>query len=274
MTRPLAFASPGMYEVFCHASPPAVYPEESHETLQICVPLEHALYSVTRQSEVGNTVKQKLGARDVLVIPTSQMHIVQWLRSADIVSLQLSQQYLERTLELPRIHVRDTFTLRDPLVSLLAKELRNALHANGALSPLFVDAAVTMIAGKALLPGLVRRPIAPRAAASLLPRQLKSVEDYVEAHLDRQIAASELAAVVRISSWHFMRRFRASTGVSPHEYVTQRRIRRSQELLREGKLSVMQVALEVGMTHSHFSRMFLARTGLSPREYRTRERDS
>jgi AraC family transcriptional regulator len=273
MTRPLAFGSPGRYHLLCHASPPTLYSEEAHETLQVCVPLERALYTVTRQSETGNEVKQRLGSRDVLVIPTSQMHTIEWLRQADIVSLQLSEAFLERTLEVSRLHVRDSFIVRDSFVSRVAKELRDALHADGALTPLFVDSAVTMIAAKVVLPGLVRKPVGTRRAASLTPRQLKLIDDYIDAHLDNPIVASELAALVSISTWHFVRRFQSSVGVSPHEYITQHRILRSQELLREGELSIMQIALEVGMTHSHFSRMFLERTEMSPREYRARERD-
>jgi len=44
--RPLTFVDAGRYEIYCHHSPPAEYPEEVHETLQVCVPLERALYRV------------------------------------------------------------------------------------------------------------------------------------------------------------------------------------------------------------------------------------
>jgi AraC family transcriptional regulator len=65
-----------------------------------------------------------------------------------------------------------------------------------------------------------------------------------------------------------MRRFNASCGVSPHEFITQRRLSRARNLLSDSKLSVAEIALEIGMTHSHLSRTFLRRFGLSPREFR------
>ena len=70
--RPLIFSDPGRLEIYCHFSPPTVYPEEAHATVQICVPLEQALYSVTRQSETGRALVHHLGARDVLVVPAGQ----------------------------------------------------------------------------------------------------------------------------------------------------------------------------------------------------------
>jgi len=57
---PLTFADPGRFEVYCHHSPPTEYPEESHDTLQICVPLEGALYRVVRSSDMGRTMVQNL----------------------------------------------------------------------------------------------------------------------------------------------------------------------------------------------------------------------
>src|SRR5258708_1980123 len=82
--RPLTFADPGRFEIYSHHSAPTLYAEESHETVQICVPMERALYSVTRQSETGRTVVHNLGTRDVLVIPVGQPHSVNWRRPAAI----------------------------------------------------------------------------------------------------------------------------------------------------------------------------------------------
>jgi len=49
-------------EIYSRHSAAVRYPEESHETVQICVPMARALYSVTRQSETGSTLAHALGA--------------------------------------------------------------------------------------------------------------------------------------------------------------------------------------------------------------------
>src|SRR5579864_3043016 len=129
--RPLIFSDPGHFEIYCHFSPPVVYPEETHETVQICVPLEHALYNVTRQSETGRALVHHLGARDVLAVPVGQPHSVNWRRPADVVSLQISESFIAEALGAPSLQLQDSFTLRDPFISAAAAQLRMSLRAEG-----------------------------------------------------------------------------------------------------------------------------------------------
>jgi AraC-like DNA-binding protein len=67
-----------------------------------------------------------------------------------------------------------------------------------------------------------------------------------------------------------MRRFYASHGISPLQYMINRRLTRAQSLMLKTDLTITKTALEVGMTHSHFSRTFRMRYGVSPREFRDR----
>jgi AraC family transcriptional regulator len=104
--------------------------------------------------------------------------------------------------------------------------------------------------------------------SALSRRQLAAVERRIDETLDQTITVPDLADVAGMSTWHFMRRFFASHGVSPHEYVTQKRLARARSLLSETPTSITEIALEIGMSHSHFSRTFLQHCGMSPREYR------
>jgi AraC family transcriptional regulator len=118
-------------------------------------------------------------------------------------------------------------------------------------------------------------PVSTRSAGvapALSAREGVLIDRYVDEHLDEPITLAALAAVVGLSPRHFMRRFEATHGVSPHELITRRRLARAQTLLVESSMTIVQVALEVGMSHSHFSRTFLARFGVSPREYRRPQR--
>jgi AraC family transcriptional regulator len=267
--RPLVFSDPGRFEIYCHFSPPAVYPEETHETVQICVPFEHALYNVTRQSETGRALVHHLGARDILAVPVGQPHGVNWRRPADIVSLQMSEAFIAQALGVPSLHLQDTFTLRDPFISAAAAQLRMSLHAEGQPSLVFAEAMATAIAYRVGVGAAMGRGIrAGESVPGLSASQLARIERFIEEHLDQPISLAALAELVDLSMWHFMRRFNASHGLSPREVITQRRLARAQKLLSESKLTITEVALEIGMSHSHFSRSFLRRYGLSPREYR------
>lgn len=85
-------------------------------------------------------------------------------------------------------------------------------------------------------------------------RQLRRVEDYISEHLAEEIAVEKLAELVELSPFHFSRVFKQTTGMSPLQFVTRERITRAQQLIRETKRSLIEIALEVGYKNpSHFA---------------------
>ena len=111
--------------------------------------------------------------------------------------------------------------------------------------------------------------ISSKTGTRLVPKQLRAVESYVEACLHRSIALEDLAAVASLSSFHFLRAFKQSLGVTPGQYVLDRRMERARHLLRSTELSVGEVGLRVGFEYSsHFARAFRRATGVTPSAYR------
>jgi AraC family transcriptional regulator len=74
----------------------------------------------------------------------------------------------------------------------------------------------------------------------------------------------EIAGVVQLSTSHFFRAFRKTFGETPAAYITQRRIRRAQQLMLTSRLPLSQVALECGMcTQAHPCRIFRRFVGIN-----------
>jgi AraC family transcriptional regulator len=72
---------------------------------------------------------------------------------------------------------------------------------------------------------------------------LRAVVAYVEEHLDACPSLEQMAAVARLSVYHFARQFKAATGLPPHQYVILRRVERAKQLLQAGTdLSLAEVA--------------------------------
>jgi AraC family transcriptional regulator len=93
--------------------------------------------------------------------------------------------------------------------------------------------------------------------------------EYIEDHIDSEIALEDLAAAVHLSAYHFARLFKASTGLPPHQYVIVRRIERAKHLLRDDDLSLTQVAARVGFwDQGHFTRHFKRLVGVTPKRFR------
>ena len=90
----------------------------------------------------------------------------------------------------------------------------------------------------------------------------------IEAHPERDVGLDDLAALTGLSRFHLLRAFRQEVGVTPHAFVTGRRVARAKRLLA-GEDALTTVALDCGFyDQSHFSRTFKAWTGVTPGQYR------
>jgi AraC family transcriptional regulator len=123
---------------------------------------------------------------------------------------------------------------------------------------------------------LIRHVLAPRRPArgldGALPRgRLRGVLAYIEGHLDAGPTLTEMAAVARLSPYHFARQFKAATGLPPHQYVIARRVERAKQLLQGGgDLPLAQVAARSGFSdQSQFSHHFKRLVGVTPGQFRT-----
>lgn len=85
---------------------------------------------------------------------------------------------------------------------------------------------------------------------------------------ENELSISELAALCSVSEVYFRRLFLNLFGVSPKEYVIQKRIEYAKALLLSGNFSVSETALMCGYAEPcHFSREFSKRTGRTPSQY-------
>lgn len=265
--RPRLYHEADLFEVILHHSPETHFAEETHDTVQICIPFEGARYEVKRSSETGAMRTSLLGAGDILVVPDQQPHAVYWQRPADILSLQLSTDFLERALGKPRLQLRDSLVLRDQFLSDAALELRRAVLDDDAPPPL-LGAFAAMIAYKIGRNAENQYPGPSGPIRPLSTGERSRVVDFISANLDRQIRIAELAQLVGMSQWHFLRRFTVSEGMSPNSFITKHRIEKAAALLIGSTTRVTDIAFDVGMSPSHLSRTFLHRMGVSPKAFR------
>ena len=110
-------------------------------------------------------------------------------------------------------------------------------------------------------------------SGGISPGMLRRVCDYIETHLEGNIGLQELAGIAGLSTSHFGRAFKQSKGVTPHRYLTQRRVQRALELLAGTELAFSEIALAAGFAdQSHFCRQFRSVVGTTPSTYRGSKR--
>jgi transcriptional regulator GlxA family with amidase domain len=88
-------------------------------------------------------------------------------------------------------------------------------------------------------------------------------------HLSESTDLATLAAVAGVSMHHFARGFKQSAGITPHYYLTQKRVERAQDMLAHTDLSLSEIAFAVGFSdQSHMARQFRQLIGITPRQFR------
>jgi two-component system response regulator YesN len=92
---------------------------------------------------------------------------------------------------------------------------------------------------------------------------------YISAHYAEELTLEKAASVVYLNPVYFSQLFKQKTGVGFKEYLTQLRLDRAMELLRDSGLKVGDISERVGYPDvRHFSQIFRKKTGFTPSEYR------
>lgn len=105
--------------------------------------------------------------------------------------------------------------------------------------------------------------------SSLPPRALRRVKERIEAELGDTLSLEVLAGESGYSRAHFLRMFRTATGITPYQYLLDRRVSRALDLLQQTKTPLAEIAFECGFSsQSHMTDIFRTRLGVTPAAHR------
>jgi AraC-like DNA-binding protein len=158
--------------------------------------------------------------------------------------------------------------LDDPATATLLRSAHQAAEHGDQL------ASSTLL--RTALAGLLRAhaacaPTAVPSPARRAPAAVRTVRELLHDRLADPPTLAELAAMTGLSQFALLRAFRASTGLPPHAYVNQLRVRQARLLLDDG-VPAAGVAAQVGFAdQAHLTRHFKRVVGVPPAAYQ-RER--
>jgi AraC-like DNA-binding protein len=105
-----------------------------------------------------------------------------------------------------------------------------------------------------------------RTCAASEQMRKNCLQQALDAHTDN---IDEMAKIANMSKFHFIREFKKAVGITPWQYVIQRKITIAKELLHNHSKTIKQIAYEVGFSDpDYFSTIFKKRTGLKPQDFR------
>ena len=98
---------------------------------------------------------------------------------------------------------------------------------------------------------------------------IKKVCAYVDENLSSDISLETAADFVGVSSFYLSKLFKEEKGETFINFISDKRLEKSRQLLSETSLSIKEITAEVGYNdQNYFSRIFKTKYGLSPKEYR------
>lgn len=195
----------------------------------------------------------------------------------DDVYLHLEPEFVRQValgadLNPDKIEIITTLDSRSPLIESMARMAFDELQRDDdvAATNLYADSLANLLAIQLLREySSERLPPAKQYVNGLTNKRLKLVLDLIESDLSEDLSLKVLANAAGLSEYHFLRLFKQSTGLTPHQYVISQRIERAKELLQKTQMTITEIAYLLGFsTPAHFTHHFRRKTGITPREMR------
>ena len=200
-------------------------------------------------------------------------HIGEWVGLMNVQHLQLgiSDAALLASSDgaYGEVELRYSRKFADPRLSAMVAAAHAEMAAGFPSGRLFLDSveqamAVALVNGHAVR----HRPV-QLYRGGLGSARLRRIKELVHAKLEDDLSLDEMAESVGLSTAHFARMFRKSTGQTPHQFVLRQRLERAKLMLRAPDARVLDVAVACGFkTQQHFAQVFRDLWGVSPTEYR------
>jgi AraC family transcriptional regulator len=161
----------------------------------------------------------------------------------------------------------------DGVIRHLGASLLEALQRPVETNQLFIDhMMLAFTAHVAQTYGGLRRITEP-ARGGLAAWQARQACERLESDLGGKIRLQQIAAEFGLSVSHFSRAFRISTGLPPHQWLLQQRVKVAKQLMTVRDLPLSEIAISAGFANqSHFTRVFSAVVGVSPAAWRREAR--
>jgi AraC family transcriptional regulator len=219
----------------------------------------------------GNTNKHGL-----FIVPQGAKSEFAWDSLDEALMFEIDLQSLRQVASKTESINPDTVKLQpiileyDEQITRLAYCLLQELRTGGENSRLYSESLLTCFNIHLLRHYCIFKAKVKRYSCGISPHRLRQVQEYIQNYLgDNNLSLQKMSEVAELSKYHFIRQFRHSTGLSPHQYVKQQRIEKAKQLLKQEERSIIEIALECGFSnHSHFSKTFRKVTNITPRQFR------
>jgi AraC family transcriptional regulator len=242
---------------------------DRHVIVQIC---QFAAWAERRGAN-GSWVRYRKERGSLTIVPAGPVPDVRILTPSPLIACVLEKNFVrEIALEMDRQPAESTTFqsgVHDAPIEGLVSLMINDFEAECQPYALYSETLAHALAMRFLLYKGRSGGTQNSSTKPLPPRILCRIRDRIAAELDKELSLVSLAKESGYSRAHFLRMFRAATGLTPHQYVLEMRLSTAQQLLRQSKISLADVALKCGFSsQTHMNDAFRKQLGVTPQEYR------
>ncbi len=167
------------------------------------------------------------------------------------------------------VELRPSRKFANPRPSALVAAAHAEMVAGFPGGRLFLDSVEQAMAVALVKDHAVRHRPVQIYRGGLGAARLRRIKELVDGKMEDDLGLDEMAQSVGLSTAHFARMFRRSTGETPHQFVRRQRVERAKAMLRAPDARVLDVAVACGFkTQQHFAQVFRDVCRVSPTEYR------
>lgn len=210
---------------------------------------------------------------DIAIIPAGISHCCNWNTESEFTILAIEPSFIKQIgedfIDGDRIQIIPRFmSEQDLLIQGIFSTLKDELQSSKIGGSLLIDSLKITLALQLLRQYCTTKPKLSSYQDGLPSLKLQQVKEYINEHLDHDLKLIELAALVQVSPYHFLRLFKQSMGLTPHQYILQRRIEKAKFLLQCSELSIAEIAFRVGFCdQSHLTQYFKRIVGITPKQF-------
>lgn len=209
----------------------------------------------------------------VCVIPSGQSYSARMEGESEHLAIFVDPTLVLRAAQDRRasksVEIVESCTPVDPVINNVGMALLSELASENVGGRLYAESLGNILAVHLLRHYTAEGNGHQRIVGGLSGRKLRQVLDFIGDNYSQDLSLGELSVVASMSTFHFAREFKRTTGTTPHQYLIKFRIDRAKEMLAASELPLIDVGLQSGFSHqSHFTRLFRKLTGTTPLNYR------
>ncbi|MBE9190472.1 helix-turn-helix transcriptional regulator [Gloeocapsopsis crepidinum LEGE 06123] len=250
--------------------------QPAHEMPEYCIPyhtLSIGLGYRAKEFKVNGRVHKDFVAGNVGICPANQSLSTQAYGKAEFILLTVDPTKFAQTayeaVNTEKLEIVSQIRGFDPLIYQMSLALKHELESNELDSQLYAESMATALSVHLLKRYSARKQVIKNYTGGLPQYKLREAVTYINEHLEQKLTLAEIADLLQMSPHYFATLFKQSTGLAPHQYITQCRIEQAKRLLTNRELTLIEICQQVGFqSQSHFTKVFRKYTATTPKVYR------